>query len=185
MMKKAFNITIIIGASLSLLGIILPLIFGFFQTPVGIIGGAGMGALKLQYIFWQRSFYFTITRLGITILICGIIARIFSKTVCQSCTLKSSLLSLGLSASLVCGIYCFASAIRSDLYEKNLSNICGEIGIFVSLFAFIALLIIYLFFYIKDKKYKRIIFDVIVIILFCGVFLQLGNNIENVLSSIF
>lgn len=188
-MKKLLNTTIIIGALLSILGVVFPLA-GWLITPqsqgsVGIIGGAGFPTLELKYLFWQRSFYFTITRFGLAILICGVIARIFNKAVGENCTVKSSLLALGQSASLACGLCCFAAAIRTHITEKTLTNICGEIGLFISLVVSLVILGLYIFLYFKDKKYKRIIFDALITILFFGAFLALGNNIYDLLSNIF
>ena len=187
-MKKFFNSAILIGILLILVGIVLTIITALVSTQnTEIIGGADFPTLlyKLSYYRWRNSFCFTITRFGIAILVYGIIVKIFNKTEKENCSIKSSLLALGESASLACCLYCFSAAIRTHITEKTLTNICGEIGFFASLLIGSVFFVLYIIFYFKDKKYKRIIFDAIITILFFGAFLALGNNIYDLLSNIF
>ena len=187
-MKKYLNKTIIIGAILLILGIILPLIISLFtpknQTSVGIIGGADYPTLDLTFFYWQRSFYSTISRFGFATIIWGIINHIFSKSVKENCTVKSNLLSLSLSASLACALYCFFAATFSEIHKNPLSHLWGSYGFAVGCIFSLFILVFLIISYIISKKTIRIIYDTTILVLFFYPFITLGNNIYNLLSDI-
>ncbi len=184
-MKKYLNTTIIIGAALSVLGIIMPFIILLLtpkdESSVGIIGGASYPTYSF---LWQRSIFSLITTFGIATLLLGIIFRIFNKTVSENCTIKTNLFALGLSAFSAFGLYCFVCFAISSPSKNPIALPASVIGLLISFIALITLLVLYIITYIKDKKYKRIIFDIIIIILFWLAFLKLISYTHSFLSVI-
>lgn len=188
-MKKYFNTAILIGAILMLVGIALPLISALLipkdVASIGIIGGADVPtSMYLTYQFWLGSFNYTITRLGFAVVLTGVLSRIFNKTICENCTVKTSLYALGVSIFSACGFYCFFETFLLDLRDNPLSFSVCKIGFIISIILCIFLLVLYIISYIKDKKYKRIIFDTVIIILYFGAFVDLASRIHSLLSSI-
>ena len=82
-MKKISIITIIIGASLIVLGIALPLISSLLiprdSASIGIIGGADGPTAILTYSLWAGSIYGKLTFLGVVSLIVGTVLFIINK----------------------------------------------------------------------------------------------------------
>ena len=97
------------GFLIALAGAAMPIWVMLFYEPTaetGIIGGAG--APTLQYLVSQTFgvLPYTLVLLGAAVMISAVFCLLFSKTVQGHCTLKTSLVSLGLSATGAAGLYC-------------------------------------------------------------------------------
>ena len=82
-MKKISIITIVIGASLIVLGIASPLVSSLLipkdAASIGIIGGADGPTAILTYSLWTGSIYGKLTTLGVVALIVGMVLLIINK----------------------------------------------------------------------------------------------------------
>ena len=185
-MRKYFNSFVFVGVALAIAGIIIPLLILLFtpqnQSSVGIIGGAGTTTLEMLIFQWRMSFYYTITRFGLATLIWGIVYQKFNKTIKENCTAMSCIISLGISASLAFSVYCFFVGAASEISKNPLSYRFGTIGVWVGLAVFVAVFILYTVLYLKNKKYKRIIFDIFIIVLSWEPIILLRGNIHDLLS---
>ncbi len=181
-MKKFSIITIIIGAFLIISGIVTPWISLLLMPPtpsVGIIGGADGPTLNYLYRdAWLSSIFFPTTLFGVAALICGLVSLVFKKIISEICTIKSSVIALILSA--LCGVAFYCVIVY--IFETSVISI---VCCLLALVGCCILCVSYIKDYIIDKKYKRIIFDAVIIIIYFVPFLMLFSYLHNVLSDIF
>lgn len=109
-MRKVAVITLIIGVVMFLVGIFLPIILLEIYTSqndsIGIIGGADTPSILLISNLILNNLPHVLMIFGGAIILSSLFCIIFTKTVNKHCTLETSSISLGLSASASLGIYC-------------------------------------------------------------------------------
>jgi len=175
-LKTASIIAASVGAVILFFSVVLPMLtlMNSDQGSIGIIGGAdGPTAQFITFRFLIAPHMMKIC-FGATLLIAGLFCLVFSKTVKESCSIKTTALSLGISAAGGAGLYClmiwviiagFAGISRHPITYPA-SIICGLISF--------ALFIMLIVFYIKQRKayksVKGVIIDVLTSILFLPAF---------------
>ena len=107
-LKTASIIAALVGAVILLFSVVFPMltIMNSDQGSVGIIGGAD-GPTAQFITFNLIAPYMLEICFGTALLIAGLFCSIFTKTVKTHCSLKTSALSLALSAIGGFGIGCF------------------------------------------------------------------------------
>ena len=169
--KTSAIIATVLGSAILILNILVPivmLVFGSNQdnATIGIIGGADVSLLSM-IVFTADSLDRII--LGVTLLLIGVLGLIFRKTIFANCTFKSGVLTLSasffsaLALSSIGFWYCLAA-----FGEKPYSPIgypASIVATFLSLFAVIISIVLY----VKERKnnprVKGIIIDVLTLIL--------------------
>lgn len=97
------------GFLIVLAGVAMPLavLYLISQNPrTGIIGGAGAPTLQFRVFQTFGVLPYTLVLLGVAVMISAVFCLLFSKTVQGHCGLKTSLVSLGLSATGAAGLCC-------------------------------------------------------------------------------
>ena len=110
--RRGAIITLIISSALFVLLLLLPfLLFREQKDSVGIIGGAdGPTAIFVTGQIWSQFGAVVPLFLGAVVL-CSLFCAVFPRTVMESCTRQTSVVSLGLSATFCFGIYCALSVV--------------------------------------------------------------------------
>lgn len=176
MKLKSFSLVALIsGVILVVIGVIAPIIivssnYGSMDGGIGIIGGAG--APTYQFAF--GSLPFCLMMLGASLSISALFCLIFPRIVVENCTLKTSLISLGLSSVSALGLVCFFtwySIVAFHEMSKHpisypVSMILGAVCFIV----FVALAVLYF----KSRKIcwsvKGFVIDVLFGILYSAAF---------------
>ncbi len=189
-MKKFSIISIITGAFLLVVSFIVPYVLAivsFSNSPsIGIIGGAGGPTLNFLYRnIWLSSVHFPLSLLGIAAIITGIISLIFKNSIIKNCNIKSSVYALSISALISLIFYCFIAYIFiGSWHDINVTfSVSHLICILLALFSLIGCIILGISYakkYMCDKKYKCIIFDIGIIIVFFVPFFMLFSYIHSI-----
>ena len=112
--------------------------------------------------------------IGVVLIIAGLFCLVFSKTVKASCSIKTTALSLGISASGAAGLYCFFLWAVIAGFGETLKHPIEFTGSKIGGFICLALFILQIVFYIKQRKafksVKGIVIDVLTSILFLPTF---------------
>lgn len=126
---------------------------------IAIIGGADLPTLRII----SSDFWFTII-IGLTIVVCAAFCLIFSKTVMNNCTLKTTAVSLGISFAGASGLYCFFQwYIIVVFHEMSKHPIRYPASIIIGLMSFAAFVfLIVLYFRLRKQTFsiKGILIDV-------------------------
>lgn len=160
------------GLICSLIGLAIPFVK---MQGADIIGGAGSSTFKLYLMHTLNGLPFWLTVLGGALIVLGILYLVLAKTVAENCRLKTSALAVGISASCGLGICCalllmtFAAFGETKKYPITFpaSILLG----FVSLCAFVILLVLY--FKARAKKWstKGFVIDVLTALILLPTFL--------------
>lgn len=148
--KKIARIAFIIGGALMLIGFVLPFIVLTFKTSeggaVGIIGGADKFTLDLLLRNTLSGFPLCLTWLGGTVAVSSLFCIIFSKTVQKHCGVKTSVISLLLSAVGALGMVCFLLWLSMAAFDEiskypieypfSVAVGCTALMVFICLIAF-------------------------------------------------
>ncbi len=157
---------------------------------IGIIGGAdNLTTLFLTYRFALEDVSFLLF-LGLVLFIGGLFCLVFSKTVLENCTLKTTALSLGISLVGAMGLYCFIRRLTIVACENwiepiELYPIEYPASIMVGLLAlvvFVFLIVIYCKLRKRIFSVKGLVIDILTSILVFPFFLKLGIYIHEYLS---
>lgn len=173
LMKKSL-IALFCGIFLIAVGILIPvisvLIIGSAGGSVGIIGGAdGPSAIYLSSQLLS-GFPFVLILFGTAIVLSSLFCLIFRKTVKEHCSIKTSILSLALSAVGALGMFCFIEWLiivgwNSMKFYPIVYYASIIIGI-ISLITAILLLVLYITERKKQPSVKGIIIDVLLMLLY-------------------
>ena len=166
-MKKFSAAVFIIGIVLFLSGFILPYVLiakSGNQGAVGIIGGADGPTAKFITASVFKNLFLVLKYLGGALILTGIFALLFENTVKNNSTVKTALLSFGLSGLTAAGLGClfnvlfivFFSHPDKHPYEYPLSIAVGLICLAV----FTVILCLYIKERMKIRKFKGIIIDI-------------------------
>ena len=113
--------TLLAGFLIALAGAAMPIWVMLFYEPTaetGIIGGAN--APTLQYLVSQTFgvLPYTLVLLGAAMMISAVFCLLFSRTVQGHCTVKTSLVALGLSATGAAGLCCVLICIAATAFGE-------------------------------------------------------------------
>lgn len=182
-----------VGSSILIFSIVVPIIMLIFDSKqdnatIGIIGGAD--ALTTVSLFWTLMFTgdsFRRILFGSTLLLIGVLGLIFRKTIFANCTFKSGLLTLSasffgaLALSSIGFWYCLVA-----FAEKSYGPIGYPASIvvtFLSLFAVIISIVLY----VKERKnnprVKGIIIDVLTLMFTFPFLLEFCLGMKNCFTS--
>lgn len=150
------------GLVSSCAGIAIPLIE---MQNVDIVGGAGLPTFKLYLMHTLNGLPFWLTVLGGALIVLGVMYLVLAKTVAENCRLKTSALAVGISASCGLGLCCafllMTFAAFGDVDKYPITFPASILLGFISLCAFLMLLIFY--FKARAKKWstKGFVIDVL------------------------
>lgn len=186
-MKKGATITLVIGLALLSAGVVLPVMAYSLQgNSVGIVGGAGIPTLR--YLF-NRSLvngWFTLQAFGVTITISSLFCLIFHKTTQAVCSLKTSGLSLGLSAVVSFGGYCVLSFLLCFYDAAPSRNPIRYSTSIMAGVASLAVCIVLFFMYAKQRKampsVKGVVIDLLFALLYGIPFFSMYTVLDNLLG---
>lgn len=153
--KLFWLLALISGISLLLIGVVLPLILLHVSAPkssIGIIGGADIPTAKLvlQLLFAE---YQVPMILGLTLIVMSIFCLVFRRTVCKHCSIKTTLLSLGISCSCSMGYTGFLNWYFIVLFhEMSRHPIRYPGSIAMAIVALISFLVFTIWYCIVKKK---------------------------------
>ena len=166
-MKKFSAAVFIIGIVIFLNGFILPYVLIAMsgnQGAVGIIGGADGPTTKFIAVSVFKNIFLLLKYLGGALILTGGFAFLLKNTVKDNCTVKTALLSFGLSGVTAAGLGCFFNVLSivffshpdKHPYEYPLSIVVG----FICLAVFTVLLCLYIKERMKIRKFKGIFIDI-------------------------
>lgn len=189
-LKKFLLLTLLAGMLLLIIAIIVPVVAVYIYTSqngsIGIIGGAD-GPTNIYLTFnLMRGEGLCAIILGITLIVSSLFCLVFSKTVKNNCSIKTSVLSLGLSAvgaaGLVSFFLWFAIVAFGEMskypIEYPLSIILGILCFIV----FIALIAIYIKVRKTSWSIKGFIIDVLTSIVCLPAFFFIFSQLYELLG---
>lgn len=186
--KRNALIVLICGVVLLALGFGFPILalLGADSAAAGIIGGADAPTLRFMLSNILHGFPYVLISFGISIVLSSGFCLLFSKTVEEHCSIRSSAIALGLSAVSGAGLYCALVALMITLFNGLQSppirypiSIAGG---FVCLAIFIVLYALYYF--TRKAKFTVIglILDVLTGILYLPGFLHLFAWLDGLIT---
>ena len=174
---KTFKISSItatvLGSAIVILTIVITIISALIYSKengnIPIIGGADEQTVfhALRFSLFENAFYRIV--FGMTLLLIGLLGLIFRKTIFANCTKKSSLLTLSTSffgglgfASL---LFWFVTVATNQIRFSPIGYPTSIVVGFLSLFAVIISIVLYVKEQKKDLKIKGIIIEVLATII--------------------
>ena len=144
------------GILLLIIGVLLPFIalqnYISYNGAISIIGGADIPTYEVIVFGWMNGLPFCLMLLGAALSISALFCLLFSKTVKANCTIKTSALSIGLSAVGAMGITCvfiwFTIVSFHEMSKHPISYPLSKILGMLCFFAFIVLIALYF----KERK---------------------------------
>ncbi len=180
---KTFSVVALVIGVLSLsAGIIAPiLLYKQYISDLGtiaLIGAAETGTeLNLYSMFYRGlvdDWPFCLLTLGVALTVTALFCLIFTKTVKNNCNIKTSAISLGISAVGALGILCFLIWFSIVAFNDiSSSPITYPFSIAVGLAGFTAFVALFLLYYTERKKHRSVkgfIIDVFTSILYLPTF---------------
>lgn len=165
---KTYSLMVLgLGLFLVLVSIlILAVEFNNFSQNGGIaiIGGADLPeTLQITLRIISSDFWFTII-IGLTIVVCAAFCLIFSKTVMNNCTMKTTAVSLGISFAGASGLYCFfqwySIVVFHEMSRHPIRFPASRIIGLLSFAAFVFLIVLYCRLRKQSFSIKGILIDI-------------------------
>ena len=177
-LKRFSLLTLFAGVIFSIIGVVVPIIilqnFSFQNSAVGIIGGADRPSYEFVVFGILKGWPFVEILFGITLIVCALFCLIFSKTVINNCTIKTSALSFGTSAIGAAGLVCVSlwfSIVSFGEMSKHPIEYFGSM--FVGILCFLAFVVL-IALYFKARKtnwsVKGLIIDILTSIIYLPTF---------------
>ena len=146
------------GAVLCIGSFVVPFILTFRassgQGSVGIIGGADGPTAQFLTMQLLSSWPGCLAFLSAALVLSGLFCLIFSKTVTHVCSVKTSAVALGLSATGGAGLYCFFLWLAMTAFHETgkhpIAYPVSVAGGLLCLTGFVALLVLYF----RERKQK-------------------------------
>lgn len=141
---------------------------------IGIIGGAD--SPTAEFLTWRlmRGLPFCGISFGVTLVVSALFCLIFAKTVINTCKIKTTLLSLGISfvgaMGLVCALMWYTIVAFGEMSRHPISYPVSVLLGVISLFAFIILIVLYLGERGKDWSVKGFLIDILTSIIYLPTF---------------
>ncbi len=177
-LKQISLLTLLTGVLFSIIGVIVPLIrlqnYISQNGAIGIIGGADMPTTYFLVFRIMNGWPFVAILFGITLIVSALFCLIFSKTVKNSCNIKTTALSLGLStvgaAGLVCFFLWFSIVSFGEMSKHPIEYPLSVLLGILCFFAFIVLIAIYLKLRKINWSMKGFCIDILTSIIFLPTF---------------
>ena len=191
MKLKIFSLlTLLIGVLFSIIGAIVPFItlqsYASHNGSIGIIGGADTPTYEFVVFRIMNGWPFIAILFGITLIVSALFCLIFPQTVKNNCNIKTTALSLGLSAvgaaGLVCAFLWFTIVSFSEMSKHPIEYpVSVLLGIFC-FFVFVVLIALYL----KARKInwsiKGFCIDILISVIYLPTFFFVFSYLYNTLS---
>ena len=189
-LKQFALLTLLAGVLFSAVGIIVPFIalqiYISQNGAIGIIGGVDTPTYEFVILTLMNGWPFVVILFGITLIVSALFCLIFSKTVKNNCSIKTSVSSLGLSAvgavGLACAFIWFSVVSFGEMSKHPISYPFSIILGLISLFVFIILIVMYLKFRKKSWSIKGFCIDIITSIIYLPSFFYAFSYLYNTLS---
>ncbi len=177
-LKQISLLTLLAGVLFSITGVIVPFIllqnYISKNGPIAIIGGADMPTTNFIVFRIMNGWPFVAILFGITLIVSALFCLIFSKTVKNNCNIKTSALSLGLSAvgalGLVCAFLWFTIVSFGEMSKHPISYPTSIILGMICFFVFIILIALYFRVRKINWSIKGVIIDVVTSIIYLPTF---------------
>ena len=184
-LKQISLLTLLTGALFSIIGVIVPFItlqnYTSQNGAVGIIGGADTPTYEFLVFRIMNGWPFDAILFGITLIISALFCLIFSKTVKNNCNIKTTALSLGLSAVGAFGISCvllwFSNVAFNEVSRHPIEYLFSVLGGLGSFFVFLFLIAVYLKARVKIWSVKGFLIDVLTGIMFLPILVLIISNL--------
>lgn len=173
-LKQTSLLTLSVGVLLLVIGAIAPFIalqtYTSQNGATGIIGGADTPTYKSVVFRLMNGWPFVAILFGIALVVSALFCLIFSKTVKNNCNIKTTALSLMLSAVGALGLVCVTLWIVIVSFgEMSRHPISYPVSILLGMFCFFMFLVLIALYFITRKKnwsIKGIVIDVLTSILY-------------------
>ena len=173
-LKQTSLLTLSVGVLLLIIGAIAPFIalqtYTSQNGATGIIGGADTPTYEFVVFRLMNGWPFVAILFGIALAVSALFCLIFSKTVKNNCNIKTTALSLMLSAVGALGLVCVTLWIVIVSFgEMSRHPISYPVSILLGMFCFFMFLVLIALYFITRKKnwsIKGIVIDVLTSILY-------------------
>ena len=188
-MRKWSAIALWCGVCMTVLGFLIPVVIVLCTAgDVDIVGGAGFPTFRYLYRKAVDGLPQLLIRWGIPLTIVGAVSVKCGATLNAVCSAKTSLLSLGLSATGAVGLYCFMNWFAmAAFHERHLHPIAYpfyvSVGL-ISLCAFLCILVLYGVCRAKNRSIKGLFLDIATAVLFLTPFLATVQYAEQLVRGI-
>ncbi len=189
-LKQISLLTLLTGALFSIIGVIVPFItlqnYTSQNGAIGIIGGADTPTYEFVIFHIMNGWPFVAILFGITLIVSALFCLIFSKTVKNNCNIKTTALSLGLSAvgaaGLVCAFLWFSIVSFDEMSKHPIEYPVSILLGIVCFFAFAILIAVYLKLRKTNWSVKGFYIDILTSIIYLPTFFFLLAYIYGLLN---
>lgn len=177
-LRRNALIILIVGALMSVLGFLAPIVYWNNYTSqngyIGIIGGADAPSYTFMLSALFDGLPFVLVLSGICLVASASFCLIFSNTVKKHCNIKTSAISLALSAvgalGLVCAFLWFSIVAFGETSKHPIEYPVSVLLGIVCFFAFIILIAVYLKMRKTNWSVKGFIIDVLASVIYLPTF---------------
>ena len=177
-LKQISLLTLLTGALFLIIGVMFPFItlqnYTSQNGAIGIIGGADTPTYEFLVFRIMNGWSFVAILFGVTLIVSALFCLIFSKTVKNNCNIKTTALSLGLSAvgaaGLVCVFLWFAIVSFGEMSKHPIEYPVSVLLGIISFLGFIVLIALYLKIRKTNWSIKGFIIDVLTSIIYLPTF---------------
>lgn len=176
---KTISIWALFAAAVTFVaGAIIPIItlnsFTSQNGAIGIIGGADAPTYRYLIFSSLDGIPFVLILLGVTVFISAAFCLLFSRTVIKHCNIKTSSISLALSAvgglGSVCALNCFFISAFGEVSNHPIEYPVSLLVGIICFFVFIALFGIYFIFRVKAMSALGILIDFLTAVIYLPMF---------------
>ncbi len=177
-LKQMSLLTLLTGVLFSIIGVIIPFItlknYTYQNGAIGIIGGADTPTYEFVVFRILNGWPVVTILFGSALIISALFCLIFSKTVKNNCSIKTTVLSLGLSAvgaaGLVCAFLWFTIVSFGEMSKHPIEYPVSVLLGIISFLGFIVLIALYLKIRKTNWSIKGFIIDVLTSIIYLPTF---------------
>ena len=177
-LKQISLLTLLTGVLFSIIGVIIPFItlknHTYQNGAIGIIGGADTPTYEFVVFRILNGWPFVTILFGSALIVSALFCLIFSKTVKNNCSIKTTVLSLGLSAvgaaGLVCAFLWFTIISFGEMSKHPIEYPVSVLLGIISFLGFIVLIALYLKIRKTNWSIKGFIIDVLTSIIYLPTF---------------
>lgn len=170
--RKYSVFALVAGLVSSCAGVAIPLVE---MQNTDIVGGADLSTFRLYLMHTLNGLPFWLTVLGGALIVLGTMYLVLAKTVAENCRLKTSALAVGISAScglgLCCALLLMTFAAFGETKKYPITFPASVLLGFVSLCAFVILLVLYFKVRVKEWSTKGFVIDVLTALFLLPTFL--------------
>ena len=177
-LKLMSLLTLLTGVLFSIIGVIIPFItlknYTYQNGGIGIIGGADTPTYEFVVFRIMNGWPFVTILFGSALIVSALFCLIFSKTVKNNCSIKTTVLSLGLSAvgaaGLVCAFLWLTIVSFGEMSKHPIEYPVSVLLGIISFLGFIVLIALYLKIRKTNWSIKGFIIDVLTSIIYLPTF---------------